>query len=95
MAVQAQWLVRRLVREGVSQADAEDLAAGGDVPGVLARMFSGQVVAPGGATLAKVQSLIAEHAALTTNVHGIVDTSELVDNDDVPDLTLIYENGLI
>jgi len=34
------------------------------------------------------------HAQQTTNVHGITDTSILV-TDDAPDMTLIFENGLV
>lgn len=37
---------------------------------------------------------LANHLGQTTNVHGIADTSQLV-IDDIPTLTLIFENGLI
>lgn len=46
------------------------------------------------AALATADSHLSLHAAQTTNVHGIPDTSNLAE-DDIPSLTLIFENGLI
>lgn len=44
--------------------------------------------------LSSAQSYTDLHAIQTLNVHGIQDTSNLAP-DDMPDLTLIYENGLV
>lgn len=44
--------------------------------------------------LATADANLSLHAAQTTNVHGIADTSNLAE-DDIPSLTLIFENGLI
>lgn len=46
---------------------------------------------------AQVEALevfLSAHLADTTDVHGIIDTANLAPND-MPDLTLIYENGLL
>jgi hypothetical protein len=45
-------------------------------------------------TKAGAQAKVDVHAVQTVNVHGIMDFDDLVDND-APNFTLIYENGLV